>query len=95
MLAAIAPGRYRILLKHQPTVAELAPPADLQLSGHVHQGQIFPFNLLVRLVYPRATGLSSLPGGGLLYVSRGTGTWGPPMRVLARGEITLIELRGP
>jgi predicted MPP superfamily phosphohydrolase len=93
-LASVAPGRFTILLKHQPVVTEGEPRADLQLSGHVHRGQIFPFNFLVRLVYPRPTGLSVLPGGGHLYISRGTGTWGPPMRVLAPPEITLIELRG-
>jgi predicted MPP superfamily phosphohydrolase len=94
-LAAIAPGRYTLLLKHQPVVAaDGEARADLQLSGHVHQGQIFPFNLLVRLVYKARTGLTPLAGGGHLYVSRGTGTWGPPMRVLAPPEITLFELSG-
>ena len=92
-LAAIAPQRFSILLKHQPVVLpDGEPRADLQLSGHVHQGQIFPFNFLVKLVYARPTGLSALSGGGELYVSRGTGTWGPPMRVLAPPEITLIEI---
>jgi hypothetical protein len=94
-LSAIAPQTFSILLKHQPVPAkEGEPRADLQLSGHVHRGQIFPFNFLVRLVYPRPMGLSLLPGGGHLYISRGTGTWGPPMRVLAPPEITLIVLRG-
>jgi hypothetical protein len=93
-LAAIGPGRYSILLKHQPVVTDGEPRADLQLSGHVHRGQIFPFNLFVRLVYKARTGLTPLAGGGHLYVSRGTGTWGPPMRVLAPPEITLIELSG-
>jgi len=92
-LRSVSSGRYTILLKHQPVITpDGSPRADLQLSGHVHQGQIFPFNLFVRLVYRNPTGLSPLPGGGQLYVSRGTGTWGPPMRVLAPGEITLIEL---
>jgi predicted MPP superfamily phosphohydrolase len=94
-LSAIAPQAFSILLKHQPVVTPAGEPrADLQLSGHVHRGQIFPFNFLVRLVYPQPMGLSLLPGGGHLYVSRGTGTWGPPMRVLAPPEITLIELHG-
>lgn len=92
-LAAIAPQRFSILLKHQPVVSEDGEPrADLQLSGHVHQGQIFPFNFLVKMVYARPTGLSALSDGRQLYVSRGTGTWGPPMRVLAPPEITLIEI---
>jgi len=47
----------------------------------------------VRLSYPVATGLTRIAGGGWLYVSRGTGTWGPPMRVMAAPEITLIELQ--
>jgi len=94
-LAAIDASRFSILLKHQPVVTpDGEPRADLQLSGHVHQGQIFPFNLLVRLVYSQPMGLSALPGSGHLYVSRGTGTWGPPMRVLAPPEITLFVLSG-
>lgn len=91
-------NRFIILIKHQPRLdIESKHPTtgwcDLQLSGHVHRGQIFPFGLLVRLSYPVATGLSRIAGGGWLYVSRGTGTWGPPMRVAAAPEITLIELR--
>lgn len=85
--------RFAILVKHQPRLVQPAGGGfDLQLSGHVHKGQIFPFGLLVRLSYPIATGLSRV-GDGWLYVSRGTGTWGPPLRVLAPPEITLIELR--
>jgi len=92
-LASVRHGRYVILLKHQPVVSERAAGQfDLQLSGHLHQGQIFPFALFVRLVYAATTGLTPIPVGGWLYVSRGTGTWGPPMRVLAPPEITLIEL---
>ena len=67
---------------------------DLQLSGHTHAGQIFPFNFFVRLMYPRDEGLYPLTNGGELYVSRGTGTWGPPIRILAPAEITLIILAG-
>ena len=63
--------------------------------GHAHQGQIFPFVLLVRLVYPLTAGNHAVPGGGTLHVSRGTGTWGPPMRFLAPPEITIIDLEGP
>jgi len=92
-LDAVSRDRFTILLKHQPIVEPRAAGMfDLQLSGHVHRGQIFPFNWLVRLVYPVRTGLSRLAGGGWLYVSRGTGTWGPPMRVGAAPEITLIEI---
>lgn len=86
--------RFTILLKHQPRIDRRAAGRfDLQISGHVHKGQIFPFGLIVRLFYPRGTGLSQPFPGGRLYVSRGTGTWGPPMRVGAAPEITLIEVR--
>lgn len=92
-LAALAGGRFVILLKHQPVVAPAsAGRFDLQLSGHLHQGQIFPFGLFVRLLYTARSGLTPLARGGWLYVSRGTGTWGPPLRVLAPPEITLIEI---
>lgn len=85
--------RFTILLKHQPRIDDgEINRVDLQLSGHVHKGQIFPFGLLVRLFYPLGTGLRRIPGGGWIYVSRGTGTWGPPMRVAAAPEITFIEV---
>lgn len=93
LLAGLPRDRFIALLKHRPVVDERALGLfDLQLSGHIHGGQIFPFGLLVRLVHPVDTGLNALPGGAALYVSRGTGTWGPPLRVLAPPEITLIEL---
>ncbi len=93
-LAALPGNRFKILLKHQPVLrAEADGLFDLQLSGHVHKGQIFPFGLLVRIAYPVRTGLTRLANGAWLYVSRGTGTWGPPMRVAAAPEITLIEIQ--
>lgn len=82
---------FVVLLKHQPKV-DGAEPFDLQLSGHVHGGQIFPFGYLTRLFYPVPTGLTVLEDGRQLYVSRGTGTWGPPLRLLAPPEITLITI---
>ncbi len=91
LLAGITADRFVVLLKHQPRVNPSAR-FDLQLSGHTHRGQVFPFGLLVKRVYPMIEGLHDLPGGRRLYVSRGTGTWGPPIRVLAPAEITLIEL---
>jgi predicted MPP superfamily phosphohydrolase len=85
-------GSFTLLLKHRPVVKKTSIGLfDLQLSGHVHKGQIFPFGLLTRLVYPVATGLSQW-GASSLYVSRGTGTWGPPVRFLAPPEVTVIEL---
>jgi predicted MPP superfamily phosphohydrolase len=65
----------------------------LQLSGHTHGGQIFPFNWGVRLFYPMIKGLYRLKGGALLYTAPGTGFWGPPMRVLCPPEITVIDLK--
>jgi hypothetical protein len=65
---------------------------DLQISGHTHGGQIWPNRYLAGLVYPRLMGLFALPGGGALYVNRGAGTWGPPLRVLTRPEITVLDI---
>lgn len=85
--------RFTLLLKHRPRFAEASTGQfDLQLSGHAHRGQIFPFNLLTGLEYPMQDGLYALPEGAKLYASRGTGTWGPPMRILSPPEITLIEI---
>lgn len=84
-------NRFVVLLKHQPVVDRDAL-FDLQLSGHIHDGQIFPFGLLTRLAYGVRTGLTRLAGSRLLYVSRGAGTWGPPIRILAPPEITLITI---
>jgi predicted MPP superfamily phosphohydrolase len=93
ILAPASPGKgdFIVLLKHQPVV-DNEIPFDLQLSGHVHGGQIFPFGLLTRLVYGVGTGLTRLADGRELYVSRGAGTWGPPIRLFAAPEITLITI---
>ena len=88
------PARFTILLKHQPRVAPHSIGRfDLQLSGHTHGGQIFPFHAVVRLLYPITHGSLQLNARSLLYVSRGTGTWGPPLRLFAPPEITVITLR--
>ena len=93
LLATLPRDKYTILLKHRPTVEPGSLGLfDLQLSGHVHKGQIFPFNLITHLFYPAKMGLSEIGAGSLLYVSRGSGTWGPPMRVLAPPEVTVIDL---
>lgn len=92
-LAGAPDSDVRVLLAHQPRSAFAARDAgfDLQLSGHTHGGQFFPFNLLVRLFQPFVAGLHRLEAMWL-YVSRGTGYWGPPLRLGAPSEITLIEL---
>jgi predicted MPP superfamily phosphohydrolase len=93
LLSSLPPDRYTILLKHRPKVEKQSQGLfDLQLSGHVHKGQIFPFNLVTHLAYPVKMGLSRAGAGSHLYVSRGSGTWGPPMRVLAPPEVTVIDL---
>jgi predicted MPP superfamily phosphohydrolase len=86
-------GRALILLAHQPRqVVEAAErDVDLQLSGHTHGGQLFPFNLLVGLQQPYVAGFHNHAGTSI-YVSRGTGYWGPPMRFGSPAEITQIEL---
>jgi uncharacterized protein len=83
----------KILLAHQPRSAAAAAQAgyQLQLSGHTHGGQFWPWNLFVRLQQPFTAGLKRL-GRMWIYVSRGTGYWGPPMRFGVPSEITLIRL---
>jgi predicted MPP superfamily phosphohydrolase len=85
---------FKLLLAHNPKLAPLGAKAgfDLQLSGHTHAGQFFPWTLAVRLVHaPHVAGLSR-EGEMQVYVSPGTGSWGPPVRFGTRPEITLIRL---
>ncbi len=95
--AALAAGRGDravVLLKHRPRVdPESVDKFDIQLSGHVHGGQIFPFNVFVAMDYKYGAGLHRVSDRSRLYVSRGTGTWGPKLRVLAPAEVTVIVLR--
>jgi predicted MPP superfamily phosphohydrolase len=83
----------RILLAHQPKSARAAAAqgVDLQISGHTHGGQIFPFMFIVRMVQPVVQGLRQMYGIWV-YTNRGTGYWGPPMRVGPTPEITEITL---
>ncbi len=93
LLLAQPKENFTLLLKHRPN---LAPDSlglfDLQLSGHTHKGQVFPFNLLTWLLYPQRAGQLTRLNSGLLYLSPGTGTWGPPIRFLAPPEVTIIDL---
>jgi len=85
--------KFTLLLKHRPLIEkESLGLFDLQLSGHVHKGQIFPFSVVTWLYYPVASGGRELSGNAYLYVSRGSGTWGPPIRFLAPPEVTVIDL---
>ena len=83
----------RVLLAHQPRSAPAAAEAgfDLQLSGHTHGGQFFPWNIVVRWLQPFSAGLNRLKNLWI-YTSRGTGYWGPPKRFGAPSEITLLRL---
>jgi predicted MPP superfamily phosphohydrolase len=87
-----APGcDVKVLLAHRPGSVYQAAGFDLQLSGHTHGGQFFPWNLVVKLVHPYAAGLARHEKTWL-YVSRGTGYFGPPFRLGAPSEITVLEL---
>jgi uncharacterized protein len=92
-LAGRDPSREVVLLAHQPKQIHeaAAKGVGLQLSGHTHGGQIFPWGLFVRIDQPFVAGLDRLDDT-MIYVSRGTGFWGPPMRVGAPSEIALLEL---
>jgi len=86
---------FRLLLAHNPRLARLGARAgfDMQLSGHTHAGQFFPWTLAVRLVHaPHVAGLSR-EGAMQVYVSAGTGSWGPPIRFGTSPELTLLILR--
>ena len=83
-----------VLLAHQPVMVEQARDAgvDLQISGHTHGGQLWPFDYAIRLDQPAVQGLSRV-GDTQLYVTTGAGFWGPPVRVGARPEVAVVELR--
>jgi len=83
----------RILLAHQPKSLRAALPHgfDLQISGHTHGGQFFPWNLLAAVDQPYVSGFHRHENSWI-YVSRGTGYWGPPVRIAARSEMTLFTL---
>ncbi|WP_217202173.1 metallophosphoesterase, partial [Streptomyces buecherae] len=86
-------GRAAVLLAHQPVVIHDAVRhgVDLQLSGHTHGGQLWPGNYLAELANPTVAGLERY-GDTQLYVSRGAGAWGPPVRVGAPPDITVVQL---
>jgi predicted MPP superfamily phosphohydrolase len=93
LAGAPADAAVRVLLAHQPRSAEAAAEAgfDVQLSGHTHGGQFWPWNLFVRLQQPYTAGLHRLRSLWV-YTSRGTGYWGPPVRLGAPSEITRLRL---
>lgn len=94
LLSSLPPGNFTLLLKHRPLVnGDSLGHFDLQLSGHTHKGQIFPFNIVTWLYYPVHAGFVNPVDDSYLYVSRGSGTWGPPVRFLSPPEVTVFEIR--
>ncbi|MET7301731.1 metallophosphoesterase [Embleya sp. NPDC005575] len=87
------PSRPVVLLAHQPVQVDDAAKydVDVQLSGHTHGGQMFPVQLLVKLDQPAVAGLHRVDDT-MLYITRGAGFWGPPVRVGAPPEVTVVEL---
>lgn len=94
-LGGLDESRPTILLAHQPIQVTEASSrgVDLQLSGHTHGGQMWPFHYAVDMVQPALAGLSTV-GDTQLYVTRGAGFWGPPVRVGAPPDITVVTLGG-
>ncbi|MDQ1201852.1 putative MPP superfamily phosphohydrolase [Rhodococcus sp. SORGH_AS303] len=88
------PARFQLLSAHQPKQATQASDlgVDMQVSGHTHGGQIWPIVYLVPLQQPSVQGLDTI-GDTTLYTTRGAGAWGPPVRIGAPPEISLLELR--
>jgi len=94
LLGGLDRRMFTLLLKHRPVVdGNGVGLFDLQLSGHTHKGQIYPFIYVTRVFFPFAAGRFGLGKGSQLYVSRGTGTWGPPVRFVSPPEVTLIEIK--
>ncbi len=86
-------SKFIIFLKHQPKFQKNTKEKfDLMLAGHTHAGQIFPFGLFVKTAFKYSNGTYNLPSGATIHVSRGTGTWGPPVRFGAAAEITVIDI---
>ncbi len=93
VLSGLPDGLFTLLLKHRSDVEkDSIGRFDLQLSGHTHSGQIFPMHLAVMFLFQHHTGFTKLPEGSAIYVSRGAGTAGPPVRFLSTPEITIIDI---
>jgi predicted MPP superfamily phosphohydrolase len=85
--------KFVLFLKHQPHPdPDAIGMYDLMLSGHTHKGQIWPFTYFSQRAHPLHAGRYDVGKGSVVYTSRGTGTWGPPVRFLASPEVTVIEL---
>jgi predicted MPP superfamily phosphohydrolase len=89
-------GKFSILLDHNPKYFDeaVANNMDLQLSGHTHNGQMFPFNLLIKFLYEKPYGRLEKSKSTLL-VSSGVGTWGPPIKVFSKPEVVVVTIEKP
>lgn len=87
-----APGQFRLLMSHTPADFGKNNAFDLEVSGHTHGGQIFPFHIFTKLYNKYLAGLYETDNDAAIYVSRGSGQWGPQMRFLAPAEITILKL---
>jgi predicted MPP superfamily phosphohydrolase len=93
LLAGLDHNKFTLFLKHRPIIDDDSIGLfDLQLSGHTHKGQIFPFSIVTKMFFPHQSGMFNLLKNSILYVSRGTGTWGPPIRFLSPPEVTVVDL---
>ena len=93
VLAGTDQRDFVLVLKHRPPrTPDPLPLRDLQLSGHTHRGQVFPFSIIIHYYYEYPAGLVQAAPGHYLYTSRGTGTWGPPLRFLNPPEVTVVDL---
>jgi hypothetical protein len=94
ILSELPQDRFTLLLKHKPEVDEESLGFfDLQLSGHTHNGQIFPINIIVRFFFYPHSSYKELSKGSAIYVSGGVGTAGPPVRLFSPPEIPIIEIQ--
>jgi predicted MPP superfamily phosphohydrolase len=93
--AAGTDGSFRLLLDHNPKYFDeaVANGVDLQLSGHTHNGQMFPFNLLVKFIYEKPYGRLE-KSGSVLIVSSGVSTWGPPIKICSKPEVVVVNIVG-
>jgi len=93
ILSQLPRNMFTLLLKHRSDIEEKSLGLfDLQLSGHTHKGQIFPIGIVIQFIFQYISGFTQLLNGSAIYVSRGAGTAGPPVRVFAKPEVTVIDI---
>ena len=93
VLSSLPRDKFTLLLKHRSDIEEKSLGLfDLQLSGHTHKGQIFPISLVILFLFQYISGFTQLFKGSAIYVSRGAGTAGPPIRVFSKPEVTIIDI---